>query len=115
MRFLDFVVLLVFFLIENNLGKDSTFVPTGNLRKLLTFLYIIRFIRFILNIFNIKTSIIVAFLLSLGCTVDGSPGDGTTQGTCNEGEICFTDGICLRSPPGSYFLCKNDDFIQSIL
>ena len=39
------------------------------------------------------------FLLSftfliLVCTVNGRPGDGTTQGTCNAGLLCQTDGTC---------------------
>ena len=28
------------------------------------------------------------------CTVQGSPGNGESRGTCNEHEVCFSDGSC---------------------
>ena len=28
------------------------------------------------------------------CTIDGNAGDGTEQGTCNEGQFCHFDGKC---------------------
>ena len=32
--------------------------------------------------------------LTLACTVNGIPGDGTTQGTCNTGMLCHANGTC---------------------
>ena len=37
---------------------------------------------------------IVSFCNYLGCNVDGEIGDGTKQGTCSKGEICFPDWTC---------------------
>ena len=29
------------------------------------------------------------------CTLyQGSPGNGASRGTCGQGEICFSDGLC---------------------
>ena len=36
------------------------------------------------------------FDLILVCTVNGRPGDGINQGTCNPGHICETNGTCTR-------------------
>ena len=30
----------------------------------------------------------------MGCTVDGSRGDGTAQGTCGSDFVCLADGAC---------------------
>jgi hypothetical protein len=30
----------------------------------------------------------------VGCTVDGSTGDGTQQGTCDHDHFCHGDGTC---------------------
>ena len=32
--------------------------------------------------------------LVLGCTVEGSTGDGTAQGTCDREFFCHADGTC---------------------
>ena len=32
--------------------------------------------------------------LFLECTVDGHRGFGTSQGTCNDGQLCYADGKC---------------------
>ena len=37
---------------------------------------------------------IVSFCNYLGCNVDSEIGDGTKQGTCSKGEICFPDWTC---------------------
>ena len=37
------------------------------------------------------------FLLFLGCTINGRPGDGTTRGTCNRDQLCQADGTCTSS------------------
>ena len=41
--------------------------------------------------------------ISLGCTVNGNPGDGTSKGTCDQGKLCQGDGTCTPSNNmGSY-------------
>ena len=46
--------------------------------------------------------------------LDGSPGDGTTQGCCEAGKLCPADGICV---PGrsriliSKFQVRNNNII----
>ena len=37
---------------------------------------------------------IVSFCNYLGCNVDDEIGDGTKQGTCSKGQICFPDWTC---------------------
>ena len=31
------------------------------------------------------------------CTVNGAFGDGSEQGTCGAGDLCFRDGVCYAS------------------
>ena len=30
-----------------------------------------------------------------GCTDNGNAGDGTSQGSCDNGLLCFADGKCM--------------------
>ena len=41
-------------------------------------------------------------VLFLGCTVNGGAGDGTTRGTCNQGQFCQSDGTCTSSKSTIY-------------
>ena len=43
----------------------------------------------ILMIFNVFIS------FAGGCTVNGNAGDGTSQGSCDNGLLCFADGKCM--------------------
>ena len=43
---------------------------------------------------------LLLFLFHLAqCTVNGAPGDGLEQGTCEPGWLCYSDGGCY---PGTY-------------
>ncbi len=33
-------------------------------------------------------------IFTLGCNVNDRPGDGTTMGSCNQGQLCHSDGTC---------------------
>ena len=37
---------------------------------------------------------ILLYFLVVGCTVEGSTGDGTQQGTCDHDHFCQADGAC---------------------
>ena len=36
----------------------------------------------------------IFFLLQLACNINGNVGDGTEQGTCPNGKVCYSDGSC---------------------
>ena len=43
------------------------------------------------------------FVISVDCTVDGRPGNGTAKGSCDEGKICMSFGECIA--PGKPLIC----------
>ena len=56
------------------------------------------------QVYNILTCLMVLYT---GCLVDGNVGDGTSQGNCPNGRICFADGTCKGTLIAALYVRNN--------
>ena len=59
-------------------------------------IFMLIMISFIMTIFIFASPLTTVNFASLGCTVNGLRGNGTSRGSCPEKQLCKSNGVCQK-------------------